>query len=485
MKNTASNSLNAYDSGRRLAEICRHTQIRRLLRRLGARSERHERYFLVTILGFSLLIQLALAPFHGFFVDMQYYVSWGQYLLVHPDSFYNATGANYPPLMMYIFADLDLTYTWIAHIAGLPPMYTALNATAAPQYAFMWLWTKLVTIFCNTATAVLIYKLVRPSLSIPRSLLVMSAYALAPTLLIDGALWGQTDGVPMLFLLLALFALRFEKFGWAGVSLSIMIMLKLQPVVFIPVVFWFVFLISGWRHLLELILAFAATIVIICLPMLLPFPPQLFSLVANTTSNFSLASANAFNLWFFVNPALLGPSPLIGPISASTIGDFLFAATMLLALAVIWYQRSVTTLYLALSLVAVSFFTVTAYQHERYMVQSLAVLLLAAASYRPCLRYFIIASITSFYNVFAIAIPEASPVGAFTSANALLSHLPSGTESVACWISLELLFALIFLCLRYMKSGSTPGPSPAKLKLGQHPQESADVMARPVGASKM
>ena len=207
--------------------------------------------------------------------------------------------------------------------------------------------------------------------------------------------------------------LREERSGWAGVSLGIMSMLKLQPVIFVPVVLLYVFAVYGWHSLAKLLLTFVATMAVICLPMAFPSPPQLFALLSNTQARVNLTVPDGFNLWYLFNPSLSGHAHVLGPLSASRIGDILFIPVMLLSLALVWYRRSFTALYLALSLVAVGFFTVTTFQHERYMVQSLALLLLASAGYRPCFRIFVAASVTTFYNVFAWLYHRLQPRGSW------------------------------------------------------------------------
>jgi hypothetical protein len=425
---------------------------------MGSFFQRHERLLLLCILGVSLLAQLPLAPYHGFFIDMQYYTRWGQFLLSHPSTFYTITKSNYPPLMMYIFAGADLTYGWLAHLFGLPPMYTSLNVHQAPTYSFMWLWAKLVIILCNTGTAFLIYRLVRPITSARWALLATLAYGVAPTMLFEGALWGQTDGVPIFYLLLALLAVREEKFGWAGVSLGIMLMLKLQPAIFLPVILLYVYGLYEWRKVARLLLTFIATMAVICLPMAFTFPPQILALYANTRLRVDMNQANGFNLWFLFKQSISQQSHYIGPVSATAIGYALFLPIILFALALVWYRRSFTSLFLALSLIAVGFFAVTTYQHERYMVQSLALLLVASAGYRPCLRIFVGASITTFYNVSAESVPSSVNHGIIYGiigwGKAFLANLPSGTTALASWVTLELLAGLILMCIWYMQQSA-------------------------------
>src|SRR5262252_8111277 len=76
-----------------------------------------ERRLLGAILCLSLAIQLVVAPYKGFGgdrPDLQVFLAWGSLFDAHPLKIYTLTGANYPPLTIYIFGLVELIY----HAAG-------------------------------------------------------------------------------------------------------------------------------------------------------------------------------------------------------------------------------------------------------------------------------------------------------------------------------------------------------------------------------
>ena len=89
--------------------------------------------------------------------------------------------------------------------------------------------------------------------------------------------------------------------------------------------------------------------------------------------------------------------------TVDSLGMLLFAPVYALALALVWRRRSVATLYMAMALVAVGFFDLTALQRERYLFQALAFLLLAAVYHRSFIIHYTIASITVFTNILLVA----------------------------------------------------------------------------------
>ena len=161
-----------------------------------------ERYLLGYILGISLALQLLVAPYQGFYGDLQIFLVWGAIFDSHPLLFYSLIPSNYPPLTIYIFGAVDLLYYGIGHLVGFSNAQLA--APLSTPFAVLWFMAKLPIIAANLGSSWLIYRLARPATSARFALFATLAYAVAPSMILDGAIWGQTDGVPIFFLLLAL-----------------------------------------------------------------------------------------------------------------------------------------------------------------------------------------------------------------------------------------------------------------------------------------
>ena len=173
-----------------------------------------ERYILASILGLSLAIQLLFAPYQGFFQDVQIYMGWGAVFDAHPLTFYSLTGANYPPLTIYMFGVVELLYHGVGHVLGFSN--AQLMIPLHNQFAALWFIAKLPLIATNVGASWLIYRLARPVTSARWALLAALAYAVAPSMVLDSAVWGQTDGVPIFFLLLAIVAIQSQRPFWVG-----------------------------------------------------------------------------------------------------------------------------------------------------------------------------------------------------------------------------------------------------------------------------
>lgn len=407
-------------------------------------------------LGVGLLVRLILAPYRGFFSDFQLYLTWANTFIHHPFDFYSVSISNYPPLTIYLFAITTGIYTLFAHVFHLPEGQALLQLP--DQYSPIWAFLKLPILAADLGAGAMIYVLARAVLVPKWAAAAALGYLLAPTVLLDGAVWGQTDGMPVFFLLAALVSLFAGRYGWAGVMIALAVLIKPQPLIFAPILLLYIWRWRGQQAALRTAVAGVVAAVVTCAPFLLPhfIPPhpahlQMFIWYYNTLSayaGFPLASANAFNLWYLINLNLTYQQHVLGPLTPTVLGALLYAPFFLLALVAVWRDRRPATLYIALSLAAVGFFDLTALQHERYMYPALAFLLLAAVFQRTHLAWALLGNVLTFVN-FAFVILEygirfgggAGVSGLIPLSNFVSLHPEIATG--ACWGDLLLMAALV------------------------------------------
>ncbi len=396
-----------WDVGERLA-----LDVRRLVAAGRAGWLRPDRMRLALALLVALVVRLWLAPRGELLWDLETYVAWGADFLKHPADVYTVSDANYPPLTLYIFGGVVALYTFLAHLLHQP-------ATLDVHLPLLALLAKLPTLLADLGTIIALYALLRKHVGERWALGAAAVYALSPAVLLDGVVWGQTDGIPIFFLLLCLLAIFAGRYGWAGALFALAVLLKPQPIVFAPVLLVYLYRSSGWRAPLVACAAACATALLLCAPYLAPPHPQLLVFYDNTMASFRQSypiasqnapappgsvSWNAYNLWWLLGPERSYQAPMLGPLSASTIGTLLFLGLLGLAVAGVWLDQSRGRLYAALALVAVGFFALTTLQHERYLFPALAFLLLAAAYDRRYLIPCVVAQLAVFLNVGYVAL---------------------------------------------------------------------------------
>lgn len=379
---------------------------------------------LLALMVGALLIRLVIAPFHGFFYDLQAYVTWGRLLDHHFFHFYSVASTtdvvnatrygylpNYPPLTVYLYGLLDAFYGLAARVVGAHPTY---NVSLSPALA---VYMRLPIIAADLGMIALIFSLARRRWSLRGALILAGSYAFSPAVLFDGALWGQTDAIFTLAVVGALLCAYRGRGVWAGALLALAVTLKPQPIIFVPLIPCYLLRWSGWRESARSVAGMVGAGAAICAPYLLPPHPQMliFMRVARQVALAKpWATLDAMNLWWALGVIRRrGSASLIGSLSPDMIGIALFALILAVVLVGIWRDGSLKRLLVSAALVATAFFTVTTLQHERYLFPAMALFLLAALYNRRHLVPYILATVVSFFNMAMAVLINANPPDGF------------------------------------------------------------------------
>lgn len=356
------------------------------------------------------IVRLILAPFHGFFHDLQSYAIWGHLLDQHFLQFYSVAEQagtvqrhtlvyppNYPPLTIYLFGLLMGLYDACAYFFGVQPTVLLSQSPALTVYL------KMPMIVADLSIIGFLYGTARQRSSARMAWIAAASYAFAPAVLFDGAVWGQTDAIFTLALVLAFYTTLERHACWAGVLFGLAVLLKPQPLAFAPLMLVYLWRWGGWRAATRWAAAAGATVVCLCLPLLLPPQPQMLVFARVVRSSFQsapYASIDAFNLWWFLGvPGHNQATAYLGNLSPSTLGMVLFACVMGIVLLGIWRDSSPSTLYFGAGVVAVAFFEFTVLQRERYLFPALALLLLASLYDRRRWIFYWLIGGTCFLNM--------------------------------------------------------------------------------------
>ncbi|CAN5679362.1 hypothetical protein BH18CHL1_BH18CHL1_05590 [soil metagenome] len=385
-------------------------------------SPRHTRAFgtvaaLVIVLAAGLALRLTIAyilfPGSGFETDLASYTSWALTLAeVGPGRFYEVvTFADYPPAYLYILWPLGLLAQALAPFSG--------GDAAAATGALI----QLPSIAADVGVALLLFRMIaawsgRPGREAARlGIFAAALYMFNPLTWYDSALWGQTDAVGALVMLVGLGLLLRGHSEGAVISAVVAGLVKPQfGVVLAPIVA--VVLIR--RHLiargsgpsarprlpsavaswfereqgpLRLITSAAAGLLTLLL-LISPFSldiPGFIELVTSTAGGYPYLTVNAYNLWALVgsggDPPLVAVFswssdmvPFIGPIPGVLIGSLLLAAAFLLGLARLAWRADRWSIVLVTIFLSLAFFMLPTRVHERYLFPAFAFLPLLAVA---------------------------------------------------------------------------------------------------------
>jgi hypothetical protein len=406
----------------------------------------------LAVLGGGLLLRLVLAfvvyPGQGLATDLGLFSSWAATLArVGPGGFYAvASTANYPP-----------GYLWVLWPIGVLGGGVEL--------------LKLPAILADVGIAATLYVVGRRWLDERAGLVAAALYLFVPVTWYDSALWGQVDAVGALVMLTAVVLLAE---GWsepATALAALSVLVKPQDAVVLVVVLP----VLVRRHLLRpgsgprprlpkagraiepavdwvladqgplrLATSGLAALAVVAL-VLLPFDITLFAptsladvplighlaglvgLVLGDTGQFSVLTANAFDLWALVGPTPLasvigagGGSwtadslPIVAGLSAATIGAGLLIGTALVVAVGLLLRDGRMTLVLSLAVMAFAFYALPTRVHERYLVPFFAPGALLAAAWLPAVGWYVVVAVLDALDLHTIlADPSAAGTSGF------------------------------------------------------------------------
>lgn len=299
----------------------------------------------VCLLIFSVAIRAVLGYFYyGHHGDMGCWTNWSNALYARGlNGIYNSTNIDYPPGYLYVLYLLGAIRSQanIGHILyKLPPMI----------FDCLWLvfaHSKAVKAFDNNRDVVVFDLLA----------------ALAPSLIINSAVWGQVDIIYIMFMILTINAMLRRKMKSSYFWYAIAILFKPQALVVAPVL-----LFGIWENVLtkkplkEIVPNMLVGALAICSIVVLSIPfglSDVFKQYGETLSSYPYFSVNAFNIY-----TMLGLNFNFLPAWFSSFNSVILAALVLVS--VICFTKGNKNYYYLAGLISFMFFMLSAKIHERY-----------------------------------------------------------------------------------------------------------------------
>ncbi len=322
--------------------------------RVGRAAPRSERLLLAGILLTVLAAKIAAAPYFQYKVDVGTYSAWALRLATEGPGRFYAPGyfADYPPGYMYVL--------W-----GIGELSQLLKIPYGSAGFLILL--KLPALLADVAVSWLLYARLRPTdkrVAWAASL----AFTLNPALLLNSAVWGQTDSVLSLLVLLAVLAQGQRRFELSWIFATFAVLTKPQALLLVPLlVFWP----WGWwksGRPISSFLAVVATVFAIADPFRGDRPWQwLVDLYFGTTGYYAETSVNAMNLAALLFGMRHNDAEITLGLSAN---NWSFAIGLSIGLgffaAYVWRRDRLQHVNLFASATLVSFLCLTR-MHERYL----------------------------------------------------------------------------------------------------------------------
>ena len=351
----------------------------------------------VLILVFALMIRLIVAVEYTNLFDTMWYRKWALGL---QDGFFDVYARTEMPS-----SNLDLDYppVYLWFLWPIGRMYRLFPEALDFQPYNMFLM-KLYPVLGDVACALAIYLLFRKE-NLKIALLGMTVWLCNPATFYSSSMWGQTDSIMCLMLLLSFYYIETGRATLGTVLFTVGALTKFQCLYFAPVVILWLIHKYNFRRFLKAAGFSALVILAVFLPFMIGSgDPLLFYHVYTKGGNmYPFYSLQAFNLfgalglnWTHGTQDIV---PLLGPITGFHIS---MAITVLIVAAVILIHLKGRrhNIWLSGFLIMNSLFILTTRMHERYQIAVIpfALMLWVTTMRRPFGCIFGATSVMVFLN---------------------------------------------------------------------------------------
>lgn len=313
----------------------------------------------------ALVVRLPHLSIIGLHVDYGLNSSWGDAVYKHNFSFYSYVDSNHPPLFP-VMNGLSRAVTEIP----------AVKAFLEPLGFNNEIRLKLFPVLADLILIVVVYQWLKDRGYL--RYLIPLLLVIHPAFVAVSALWGQSDSILSLLLVLSIMALHRGKPDAAWLWFGIALATKFQAIVLLPLLV----VLTYRRFPLSTAITAALTGAFVFAAIMMPFvfanEWRLVSrpYISGAVDLFPHTTVNAFNFWCFVDPGFwqgiygFGPDDgriLIAPFTYKQVGFIMLGVYVLLICVVIWKRAHEHKEFVWAAALYFGFFTLPTQIHERYL----------------------------------------------------------------------------------------------------------------------
>jgi Gpi18-like mannosyltransferase len=345
----------------------------------------------ILLLLFSLIIRLILAAsVHGYDGDLDYYRGWAEAAAQDFFLVYGSGNVDYPPLYLYIL-----------HYIGK----VLLKLNWAPDSIFGIILIKMPAILADILSGILVYMVTARRMSKKTALILSGLYLFNPAILVNSAMWGQTDGIMTLLVVVGLLGLYHDRVMVSAFFFTCACLMKPQGFIFLPVLF------------LELIRKKSLKKFLLCMAtglftgflIILPFSLWrdvwwIVRLFAGDYSKYAYASLHAHNLFSLVGGDMVRDNTMFLFMPYRTWSYLLTLVVLGFFLYLYIKSNTENRIFLAALVLQAGVFMFTGRMHERYLYPAVMLLIMVFIYCRDrrIFGFFALLSLTVFINQFAV-----------------------------------------------------------------------------------
>jgi Gpi18-like mannosyltransferase/predicted membrane-bound dolichyl-phosphate-mannose-protein mannosyltransferase len=359
------------------------------LRVLAAQPREETALMLAVLVSLTLIKCALLGVFPGVAVDVNTYQAWASKLTLLGARHAYEPGyfLDYPPGYLYVLWAIGS----IARHLNLAGEGLRLLVESPPLVA-------------DALIGALLFARIRERGDRAAAFGGMLVFALNPGLLFDTVVWGQSDSVPTLLMLLALLAALDGRYASCWALGAAAALIKPQGLILMPLLAWWTLLEAPARQWLKSAAAALALALLAIAPFQLGHQPGwIFSLYRSTASYYHETSVNAFNVMALVGGLREPDAGTLLGVSYFAWGLTLAAGWYVFAAALLWRERSARSLFLAAAMVFFGSFMLLPRMHERYLYPVLVLLIPLALDDDVVMAVEGILTATFLFNLYQVA----------------------------------------------------------------------------------
>lgn len=335
------------------------------------------------LLFIGIIIRFLFVGNPGFIADISFWKSWSLAAVDHGIVWTtHNTNINYPPGFIYVLWLMGKMYSLFADPHNFNEFWRENN------FLFLFV-SKSIAMTADIVISCIIFWFFRQKEKLKQlginyrphlPILLSCVFLFNPIVIIDSALWGQVESFGLLFTITAIILIFYKRPYIATAIFAIGVFMKLQNIIFIPLIFLFIFRYFDIKTMIRSLFSFVGMVTIINLPFILAKDMnQVLYLMTVNSDYFPYLSLNAHNLWWIVaqgnGMGVIDKITALGIINAKTLGLLLFSSCYLLSMLLIFFKPTPRNFLLGLTTAIFAFFLFTTQSHERYSYPVIVLLL--------------------------------------------------------------------------------------------------------------
>ena len=329
--------------------------------------------WILGLLGVLFIFKLILAAYYkGFEVDMNCFYSWSD--MVYDGGigniYSNGAFTDYPPGYMLILYVVE----------AISRLFSIETASVASRVMI-----KLVPILADLGAGFFIWKMAKNKFSEGSSCLLAGLYVISPAILMDSSVWGQTDSVYTLCIILVCYLCMKEKRIQAYFVFMLGVFIKPQMLIFAPILIWTiaeqVFLKDfSWKKFTTDLIGGVCAIGSF-LVALIPFGfGEVINQYIETLGEYKYATVNAYNFWALMGQNWAEQSKKFLFFPMEVWGTIIIILSVILSGYVFFKlakKDDKSRYFLSPAIVIGTMFLFSVRMHERYLFPILVLLIVA------------------------------------------------------------------------------------------------------------